>query len=308
MDRHGKNPLGELKLISEYKKLYNEVKPDIVLGFTIKPNIYGAYVAKKKNIPFVANITGLGTALENNGLSQKILILMYKIAFKNIKKVFFQNKENMQFFINHNIAVGKHELLPGSGVNLERFSVKEYPADNVIKFIFVSRIMKEKGIEQYLETAKYIKEKYPNTEFHICGFCESEYEGKLKEYVDNKIVIYHGMVRNVSDMLKDIHCLIHPTYYPEGMSNVLLESCASGRPIITTNRAGCREIVDDGINGYIVEEKNSKDLIEKVEKFLQLSNEERKQMGLAGRKKVEKEFDRKIVVDAYLKEINGRDN
>ena len=305
LDRHSKNPLGELKLIKEYRRLYKEVKPDIILGFTIKPNIYGAYVAKKRKIPFIANITGLGTALENQGLSQKILIKMYKIAFKKVKKVYFQNEENMQFFKNHKIAIGKHELLPGSGVNLERFPIKEYPSDDIVKFIFVSRIMKEKGIDQYLETARNIKEKYSKIEFHICGFCEAEYEGKLKEYNDKKIVIYHGMVRNVTDLLKDMHCLIHPTYYPEGMSNVLLEACATGRPIITTNRAGCREIVDDGINGFVVEEKNSKDLIEKVEKFLQLSNEERKQMGIAGRRKVEKEFDRKIVVKKYMKEINS---
>jgi galacturonosyltransferase len=127
----------------------------------------------------------------------------------------------------------------------------------------------------------------------------------LDEFNKNAIVIYHGMIRNVDEFLEDIHCVVHPTYYPEGMSNVLLESCACGRPIITTNRSGCREIVDDGVNGYIVNQKDSNDLIAKIEKFLSLTNQERKMMGLAGRRKVEREFDRKIVVEKYLKEINN---
>lgn len=305
MDRHGMNPISELKLLLSYKKLYEEVKPDVILGYTIKPNIYGAMAAGWKNIPFIANITGLGTAVENPGTSQKLMILLYKIAFRKIQKVFFQNTENQQFFIDHKIALGKHGLLPGSGVNLERFALKEYPTGEIIRFAFISRIMKEKGIDQYLEAAEVIKEKYPNTEFHVCGFCEDEYKGMLDEYNKKGIVIYHGMIRDVATFLENINCVIHPTYYPEGLSNVLLESCACGRPIITTNRAGCREVVDDGVNGYIVEEKNSRDLIEKIERFLGKNIDECKQMGLAGRRKVEREFDRQIVIDKYLAEIEN---
>lgn len=163
--------------------------------------------------------------------------------------------------------------------------------------------MKEKGIDQYLEAAEYIRSKYPNTRFHICGFCEEAYENKLKLLQDKGIVTYHGMLRDVREILKKTHCTIHPTYYPEGMSNVLLESAACGRPIITTDRSGCREVVDPGINGYMVKQKDSKDLIEKVEKFIQLDYEKKKRMGLAGRKKVEKEFNRQIVVEAYLEKI-----
>ena len=303
MDRHGMNPINELKLLQNYKKLLKKIKPDIVLGYTIKPNIYGAMAAESVNIPFVANITGLGTAVENPGLSQKISIILYKIAFRKVQKVFFQNTENQQFFIDHKIALGKHGLLPGSGVNLRRFTVKEFPCSNVIKFAFISRIMKEKGIDQYLEAAKAIKEKYPNTEFHICGFCETEYEGKLNEYNDAGIVIYHGMIRDVANFISEMNCIIHPTYYPEGLSNVLLEASASGRPIITTDRSGCREVVDDGINGYMIPQKDSTKLIEAIEKFLCLSLEAKRNMGQAARKKVEKEFDRQIVVEAYMKEI-----
>lgn len=297
------NPVTELKLIRTYRQLFETVKPDAILGYTIKPNIYGAMAAQKCKIPFISNITGLGTAVENEGIKQKIFIFLYKIAFRKIQKVFFQNEENMQFFMDHKIALGKYDLLPGSGVNLERFTVSEYPDDHIVKFLFISRIMKEKGIDQYLEAAKVIKRQYSNTEFHICGFCEKEYEGKLDEYVKNGIVIYHGMIRDVAGFLSDIHCVVHPTYYPEGLSNVLLEASASGRPIITTDRSGCREVIDDGVNGYIIPQKDSQALIEAIDKFMQLDFEAKKSMGLAGRAKVEKEFDRQIVVEAYMKEI-----
>ncbi len=307
MDRHGMNPISELKLLNEYKNLIGELRPNYVFGYTIKPNIYGAIAAEKYNIPFIANITGLGTAVENPGMTQKIMIMLYKIAFKDVKKVFFQNTENQDFFIKHKIALGKHGLLPGSGVNLNRFSYKDYPHNDVIKFAFISRIMKEKGIDQYLEAAKSIKEMYSNVEFHICGFCESEYEGKLNDYNDKGIVIYHGMIRNVADFMAQMNCIIHPTFYPEGISNVLLEACATGRPIITTNRSGCREVVDDGVNGFMIPQKNTEILIKSIDKFLHLKQEEMAQMGLNARKKVEKEFDRNIVVDAYMKEIDTID-
>lgn len=302
-ERHGTNPVKEIKLLNYYKKLMKEVKPYVVLTYTIKPNIYGAMAAKKYGIPCIANITGLGTAVENGGLLQKITVLMYKIAFSKIHRVFLQNTENLSFFNKYKIAPDKHKLIPGSGVNLERFHVLEYPPEKTTEFVFISRVMKEKGIDQYLEAAEYITNKYSNTKFHICGFCEEDYEDKLNELEEKGIIKYHGMVKDVRDILKITHCTIHPTYYPEGLSNVLLESSASGRPIITTDRSGCKEVIDDGINGYIVKQKDSKDLIEKIEMFIKLSYEDKKKMGQAGRKKVEKEFDRQIVVDAYIDEI-----
>ena len=305
INRHGMNPIAEINLLRDYQKLLKKVKPDIILGFTIKPNIYGAIAARRAEIPFVSNITGLGTAVENGGWKQKLFVSMYKYAFKDIQRVFFQNTENQQFFVDNKIAVGKHMLIPGSGVNLNRFNLRAYPNDEngVVRFAFISRIMKEKGIDYYLKAAKTIKEKFPNAEFHICGFCESEYQGKLDEYNKKGIVIYHGMIRDVAEFLNNIHCVIHPTYYPEGISNVLLESCASGRPIITTNRSGCREVVDNGVNGYMIPCQNGKELIKAIDRFMQLSNDDRRKMGLAGRQKVEKEFDRQIVVHVYMEEV-----
>ena len=302
--RHGTNPVTDGVLIWNYIKLLKQVKPDIVFSYTIKPNIYGGIACRLMNVPQVANVTGLGTAVENPGLTQKITLVLYRFAFKKIRRIFFQNTENRQFFIDHSLFTDKHGLLPGSGVNLERFAPLPYPDEtDGIHFVFISRIMREKGIKQYLDAAAHFKGSHPNIHFHICGFCESEYQGKLEEYSKNGTVIYHGMVRNVREILAKIHCTIHPSFYPEGISNVLLESCACARPIITTDRSGCREAVDDGVNGFIVKQRDSEDLIQKIEKFLALTHEQKMQLGLAGRTKVEKEFDRKIVVDAYLKEL-----
>lgn len=303
ISRHGMNPVKELALLSEYRKLLGDVKPDIVFSYTIKPNIYGAIACRTQKIPCVANITGLGTAVENGGLVQKITILMYKYAFQKIQRVYFQNTENKKFFVDHKIAIDKQDLLPGSGVNLQRFSLLQYPLTEHVEFAFISRIMKEKGIEQYLAVAEYIHIKYPDTIFHVCGFCEQAYEERLREFQAKGVIVYHGMVRDVKTILKDVHCVVHPTYYPEGLSNVLLEACACGRPIITTNRAGCREVIDDGVNGFICKQQDSGDLIDKIEKFLALTWKERRNMGLSGRKKVETEFDRQIVVRKYMEEL-----
>lgn len=303
MDRHGLNPKEEIRILNCYKRLLKELKPDICLGFTIKPNIYGSIAARKNDIPFVANITGLGTAVETPGIKQKIFIVLYKYAFKRIQRVFYQNEENRQFFIKNKIAVNKGELLPGSGVNLKRYPYRNYPDNGTIKFAFLSRIMKEKGIDQYLEAAQVIRKKYDNVEFHVCGFCEPEYDGKLQEMHDEGIVRYHGMIRDVAGFMGNIHCIIHPTYYPEGISNVLLEACATGRPIITTDRSGCREVVEDGINGYMIPQKDSVALVEAIEKFLALTWEHKRNMGMKARKTAEARFDRQIVVEKYVDEL-----
>lgn len=306
VDRRGMNPIKDINLLMKYRKILDVVKPNIVFGFTIKPNVYGGMACAEKQIPYVCNITGLGTAVENGGILQLITLILYKLSFRKVKTVFFQNMANEQFFTKYKISIGKHKMLPGSGVNLGHYETTEYPSEDTVEFVFVARVMKQKGIDQYLDAAKEIREKYPNTRFHICGYCEQDYEKKIRDLEKNEIVIYHGLVSNMSEIYKKVHCTIHPTYYPEGLSNVLLESAASGRPIITTNRSGCREVVEDGKNGFLIKEKDSEDLIKKIEKFLALSWEEQKAMGLSGREKVEREFDRKIVVERYLEEMwNG---
>ena len=309
ISRHGTNPLTDLALTKKYCAIIKSVKPDIVFTYTIKPNVYGGIACQLCKVPYVANVTGLGTAVENGGILQKITLALYRTGLRKARRVFFQNQANQDFMLRHKVVKGAYSLLPGSGVNLERFAPLPYPDEtDGIHFVFISRIMREKGIEQYLDAALSFRTRTglsPRPVFHICGFCEAEYQGKLEEYAKNGIVIYHGMVRDVHEVLKNVHCTIHPSFYPEGISNVLLESCASARPIITTDRSGCREIVDDCVNGYVVKQCNSKDLIDKIEKFISLSHEQKIQMGFAGRAKVEHEFDRQIVVNAYLKEMEN---
>lgn len=305
ISRHGTNPLTDLALTKKYCAIIKSVKPDIVFTYTIKPNVYGGIACQLCKVPYVANVTGLGTAVENGGILQKITLALYRTGLRKAKRVFFQNQANLDFMLRHKVVRGAYSLLPGSGVNLERFAPLPYPDEtDGIHFVFISRIMREKGIDQYLEAASSLRAKRSNLplHFHICGFCEKEYQGELDELIAKGVVEYHGMVRDVRKILKDVHCTIHPSFYPEGLSNVLLESCASARPIITTDRSGCREVVDDGVNGYIVKQRDSEDLIQIIEKFLALTHEQKMRMGLAGRAKVEREFDRKIVVEAYLKE------
>ena len=303
LDRHGTNPVKEFQLIGYYRKILKDIKPDIVFTYTIKPNVYGGMVCASLGIPYVANITGLGTAVENGGLMQKITLTLYRMGLRKAQKVFFQNAENRDFMVNRGIVKGAYDLLPGSGVNLSQYQCLPYPDRDTVDFVFVARVMKEKGIDQYLDAAKEIRKRHPETRFHICGFCEQDYQTELEALEQQGIVIYHGLVSDMTQIYKITACTVHPTYYPEGLSNVLLESSASGRPIITTNRSGCREVVDDGVNGFVVREKDSADLIEKIEKFLALPVEDRKKMGLAGRAKVEREFDRQIVVRKYLDEV-----
>ena len=309
ISRHGVNPFTDLKLLSRYVAIIKTVKPDIVFTYTIKPNVYGGFACQLCKVPYVANVTGLGTAVENGGVLQKITLALYKTGLRKAKKVFCQNQANLDFMVRHEVVKNNYALLPGSGVNLQRFAPILYPTEcDGIHFVFISRIMREKGIEQYLDAAVYFSSHPEVTQgrrviFHVCGFCEKEYQGKLDELVANGTVVYHGLVRDVREILKNIHCTIHPSFYPEGISNVLLESCASARPIITTDRSGCRETIDNGVNGFIVRQRDSKDLIEKIEKFIALPHNQKMQMGLAGRTRVERNFDRQIVVDAYLNEL-----
>lgn len=304
-DRHGKNPFADIWLLVQYLWILKKIRPNVILTYNIKPNIYGGLASRILKIKYISNITGLGIAVEKNSFLQYILLKMYSVAISSAKCIFFQNDENRKYFEDKKIISSKNRWvqLPGSGVNLENFQLLPYPNDREIHFAFISRIMKEKGIDQYLEAADEIKEKYLNTVFHVCGSCEEDYQGKLKEMEEKGIIIYHGMLEDVREILKICHCTVHPSYYPEGMSNVLLESCACGRPIITTDRSGCREVVVDGENGYMIPQKNYEALVQSLIRFIKLPYEKKKTMGLAGRRKVEKEFDRNIVVNAYLKEL-----
>lgn len=301
---HGTNLLQEFSLYRFYKREIKKLNPDIVFTYTIKPNIYAGLACSSLGVPYVPTITGLGSAVEYTGLMQKITIPLYRLAMRKAKKVFFQNSDNMEFMLKNNIVRTSYELLPGSGVNLDQFTLLEYPKKDTVDFFFFGRIIKEKGIGLYLEAAEHIGKKYNNTRFHICGNAKNtDFMQKINMLSEAGIVIYHGRQSDVRPMHLISSCTIHPTYYPEGMSNVILESAASGRPIITTDRPGCREAIDVGTTGYLAKPNNTQDLIAKIEQFLALTWEQRREMGLAGRKKMEQHFDRKKVTENYLAEI-----
>lgn len=303
MNRRGKNPFEEIKLIIDYYKLIKEVKPDVVLAYTAKCDIYGGIICRILNVPFMPNITGLGKGLAEGGIVEFITKSLYKLAVNKAECTFFQNENDKLYFEKNNIKCKESCILPGSGINLNEFKPIEYTSKETIIFTYMARVMRAKGIEEYLEAAKYLKNKYKNVEFHICGYCEEDYIDIINKNKEDGIVIYHGLVKDVKKHYKISSCIVLPSFHPEGISNVLLESAASARPIITTNRPGCRETVDNNVSGFLVREKDYHDLIEKMEKFIRLSYEDKIKMGMNGRRKVEKDFSRDIVVNKYIKKI-----
>lgn len=302
-NRRGMSPLADVKLMFQYRNLIRKIKPSVVLTYTIKPNIYGGMACRLTNTPQLANITGLGDAVENGGWLQKLTMKLYKVGLSKTKKVFFQNITNKEYFEKHGIVRGDTILLPGSGVNLTHHRFQEYPSDNGgVRFLFIGRLLKDKGIEEYFEMAKRIVVKYPNVEFQILGRIDGNYKDKLEALAQEGIIKHLGTTTDVRPYIGAVHCTVMPSYH-EGMSNVNLESSANGRPVITTNVPGCKETVEDGITGYLVSPRSAESLFDAIVKFLELPYCEKMQMGQNARKKVENEFDRQIVVDAYLKSI-----
>ncbi|HFD2047638.1 glycosyltransferase family 4 protein [Clostridium perfringens] len=306
INRRNTNPIEDIKLLLNYFKILEDVKPDVVLSYTVKPNVYGGIACRIKKIPYICNVTGLGSGYLNGGIVQKVVQLLSKISFRKANKIFFQNTADMNLLINQNIVKNNYDLLPGSGVNLKKYKVIPYPTEKEpINFNFVARVMKDKGIDEYLEAAKEVKRKYPYVVFNVIGMIDQPYyEDILIKYQKEGIIEYHGFQNDIIPFIKKCSCMVNPSY-TEGMSNVLLENAACGRPLIASNIPGCKEIIDENINGYTFEVKNYKSLISKMEKFINLTYDKKVKLGLEGRKKVEKEFDREIVVNRYIKEINN---
>lgn len=304
MSRRGMNPAEDLKLVRRYKKIMKELKPDIIFSYTIKPNIYGTMASNALGLKQVCNITGTGaTFLKENALS-KLVRLLYKASIKKCYKVFFQNTGDKDYFVSHGMVKDNWALLPGSGVNLDRYSLAELPESEEIRFIYVGRIMAVKGIDEYLECARVIREILPNTRFYIAGFTEEEkYKRMVEQYESMGVVENLGFQDDIIPWLRRCHCVILPSLGGEGVPNVLLEAAATGRPCIASDINGSVDVVEDGVTGYIFRKGNARSLIEKVEQFVSLSYEEKKQMGLNGHDKVMREFDREIVIARYLREL-----
>lgn len=298
-NRRGINPFADIKLLNEYKHLIKQIKPDVVFTYTIKPNIYGGLACQQLNVPYFSNITGIGTSIANGGLLSKISLFLYKQGLKKSNSVFFQNTSNLALFREKKVVSENYRLIPGSGVNLQEHRFEEYPKeDGPIRFLFIGRIMKDKGIEELLKAI----EKIDNVHLDIVGGYDEDYSLLIDEYQSKGIITYHGRQDNVHSFIKNTHCVVLPSYH-EGMSNVMLEAASTGRPVITTNVPGCKETFDEGITGFGCEPRDVDSLCEVMKKFIDLLWEEKKKMGEMGRKKMEREFDRNIVINAYLEEI-----
>jgi len=314
-DRRGKNPISDVILQRKYHAILRKLRPNLVFTNNIKPNVYAGMACQTLKIPYVPNITGLGTPVEREGILQAFTIRMYRFGVRGSKTIFFQNQENVCFFMRHKMMPHHATpiLLPGSGVNLQTHPLLEWPSDTetepdsrMIRFLFAARIMKEKGIDLFLDAAKHFTALRSDVIFDVCGECDDAgYLSILHDLNNQGVIQYHGLQKDLTPFYQRCSCFLYPSYYPEGMSNVLLEAAACGRPLIAADRSGCRETVDDGISGYVVPVNDRQAVIDAVNRFLALTESQRKQMGIAGRQKMEKEFDRDLVVDAYLHILRG---
>ena len=315
IDRRGTNIVADFKLFLHYFRLFVKNKPSVVLTYTAKPNVYAGIAAYLLGIPCISNVTGFGSVLNASGFKQKIIMSLFRFSFRRSTCVMFQNSTNMKLAEESGMVKEEHKLIPGSGVNTERYPLQPYPDGGngkdgeKIVFNYIGRIMHDKGVDDYIEAAKRIKAEYPNTEFNMLGFIEPtekhNYESDLYDLEEKDIIRYRGSLKDVKPFIAASHATIHPSTYGEGMSNVLLESASSGRPIISTDNPGCMETFVDGETGFIYHGGDVDALCEQIKKFLALPNEERKAMGEKGREYIKNNFSRDIVIKAYLEKINS---
>lgn len=314
IDRRGTNPVKDLGLMRHYFKLFKKHKPAVVLTYTAKPNVYASIAAHKLGIPVINNLTGLGSVVNEKGLMKAFIMWLFKLAYRKSACMMFQNETNMQVAIDVGMVKGKYRLIPGSGVDTDRYPLQPYPDGGdgktgaPVVFNYIGRILHDKGVDDYIEAAKRIKKEYPQTEFNMLGFIEPteiHYEKDLAELEKQGIVTYRGSQKDVKPFIARAHCTIHPSTYGEGMSNVLQESASSGRFLITTDNPGCKETVEDNKTGYIYKGGDVDALVRAIERFLTLPNSQRQLAGELGRKRMEEKFSRKIVIKAYQEEIKS---
>jgi glycosyltransferase involved in cell wall biosynthesis len=312
LEQRGQNIFAEYKSYKQLFSIYNKLKPDVVLHYTIKPNIYGTIAANRLKIPSINNVSGLGYLFEGNpSLPKKIKTKFYLNALSKSDKIFFQNNYDYELFLSLKPSLASiSDKLPGSGVNIHNFRPFEKIEKKEITFLMASRLFKEKGVLEYIESAKLIKQKFPLSRFLLIG---DIYQSKnnpitielLKNATNDGFIEYLGMQDDVYSYIKQSDCMILPTYYREGCPRCLIEAASSGLPIITTNNVGCTDIVVDGYNGFLCEKQSVSDLVEKIEKFILLSWKEKITLGSNGRKKVVDEFDEQIIIKKYIESIQS---
>ena len=325
LDNKGINPLNDLKYCFSLWKILKKTSPDIIFAYTIKPNIYGNFVAKMLNIPVVSNVSGLGTVFIRENFSAKIAHFLYKMAFKFPQKIFFQNEDDLQIFLDKKLLKkSKTALLAGSGINLEEFSFNILPKNNTFTFLLIARLIYDKGILEYIDAIRIIKNQKNNQKnnqqnnqinyknnsqikFQLLGKIDTQNalnitQTQVDAWVGEGLIEYLGETNNVKPFIIAADCVVLPSYR-EGTPRTLLEAAAIGRPIVTTNVAGCKEVVENELNGFLCEPKNAQDLADKMKKILFLSTEKRQEMAHNGRKKVVEQFDEKLVIAKYQQEV-----
>ena len=304
IDRRGVNAFSELGLLRRYRELLNRVNPDVVLTYSIKPNIYLGFLCGRRKTPYIANVTGLGSSLQS-GVGQRIMMRLYRMGLKHAATVFFQNESNRDVMLKHHLVSNHYDMIPGSGVNLSTHRFEPYPDRELpICFLTIGRIMKEKGTDELLTAARIVKKHYPDVSFRLIGFFDGDYQEKVEQAQADRIVEYCGHQDDVHAYIRQSHAIIHPSYH-EGMANAVLEAAASGRPVIASNIPGCKEAFDPGISGLPCEAQNAQSLADAIMQFIQLPYEKKAAMGKAAREKMEREFDREIVISKYLHAIDA---
>lgn len=304
MDRRGINPIEDYELYRFYKKILKDEKPDIVITYSIKPNVYAGFLCRRMKIPYYVNVQGLGTAFQSQPMAF-IATKMYKAGIKKAKAVFFENQANADEFVKRGIIPKEKEVvLNGAGVNLDLYQYQPYPAENNgVHILYLGRIMKEKGIDETFVAMKIIKEKYRDRViFDVVGFFEDEYKEVVEKLVNDGVIIFHGFQPNPRPYYAAAHAVVQASYH-EGMNNVLLEGAATGRALITTDIPGCREAVEEGETGYLCKKQDVDTLVDAMENFILLNHNERETMGLKARKKMEAEFNKNDIVDRTLSVI-----
>ena len=303
LDRRGINPKTDWKLFNAYRHLLKTERPDMVITYSIKPNIYAGLACTMAGIPFCANVQGLGTAFQRKGLAQFVTIL-YKTALRKAKTVFFENKGNAQEFLDRKIIPSeKVTVLAGAGINLEAYPCQPYPENEAVHFLYLGRIMKEKGIDELFAAIRRLHDELGDqVVLDLVGFFDDDYEAEVNSLVADGIAVFHGFQSEPRPYYATADCIVLPSYH-EGMSNVLLEAAATGRPVITSDIHGCKEAVNDGQTGLLCRVKDADDLYEKMHQMAQATREKREAMGKAACAKIEREFDKKLVVEKTIRAI-----
>jgi glycosyltransferase involved in cell wall biosynthesis len=308
VSRKGINPIEDLAYLFNLIKIYKEYRPKAVLHFTIKPNIYGTIACKLLNIPSINTINGLGSGIIKDNLLSKVLKFLYKVSLKYSHKILFQNNDDKDFFIeNKIISEKKIAIVPGSGVDTAYFDNSESNNKN-LTFILIARLLKDKGIYEYIQAIKEIKKSSSNAVFLLAGQFDHNNpsaikENEVKSWQEEKLIEYIGKTDDIKDFFKLSDVVVLPSYR-EGLSRVLIEAASASKPIITTNVAGCKDVVVENVNGYLCELKSISSLKECIEKMCDISQEERYAMGCNSKKISKNKFDKEIVNQIYLNEIN----